>query len=90
MWVKSESNVNPVLQDTESSRVYNYDRRNVEQTERTAEDGSKETIFSYEEKKVLKSEWDNYLTLKELTAQQETTMSAVQDLIMASMASMEE
>ena len=35
MWIKSESNVSPVLQDTESSRVYNYDRRNVEQTEKT-------------------------------------------------------
>lgn len=85
MWIKSESNVSPVLQDTESSRVYNYDRRNVEQTERTMEDGSKETVFSYEENKVHKSEWENYLTLKELTAQQETTMSAVQDLIMSTL-----
>lgn len=85
MWIKSESNVSPVLQDTESSRVYNYDRRNVKQTERTMEDGSKETVFSYEENKVLKSEWENYLTLKELTAQQETTMSAVQDLIMSTL-----
>lgn len=85
MWVKSESNVNPVLQDTESSRVYNYDRRNVKQTERTAEDGSKETIFSYEENKVFKTDWDNYLALKSLQEQQETTMSAVQDLIMSTL-----
>lgn len=85
MWIKSESNVSPVLQDTESSRVYNYDRRNVEQTERTAEDGTKEVVFLYEENKVLKSEWENYITLKELTAQQETTMSAVQDLIMSTL-----
>lgn len=85
MWIKSESNVMPVSPDTESSRVYNYDRRNIKQTERTAEDGSKEVIFSYEENKVLKTEWENYLTLKELTAQQETTMSAVQDLIMSTL-----
>lgn len=85
MWIKSESKTRPLEMDTTSSKVYNYDRRNVKQTERTAEDGSKETIYSYEENKVLKTEWENYLTLKELTAQQETTMSAVQDLIMASL-----
>lgn len=85
MWIKSESNVMPVSQDTESSRVYNYDRRNVKKTERTVEDGSKEVIFSYEENKVLKTDWESYLKLKYLEEQQETTMSAVQDLIMSTL-----
>lgn len=85
MWINAESNVKPAEQDTTSSKVYNYDRRNIKQSEIENEDGTKVVIFSYEENKILKSDWDNYLVLKELKNQQETTMAAVQDLIMSTL-----
>ena len=85
MWIKSESKTRPLEKDTTSSKVYNYDRRNIEQSERELEDGTKVTVFSYEENKVFKTDWDNYLALKSLQEQQETTMSAVQDLIMSTL-----
>lgn len=85
MWINSESKTRPLEQDTTSSKVYNYDRRNIVQSERENEDGSKETIFSFEENKILKYDWENYLKLKSLEERQETTMSAVQDLIMSTL-----
>lgn len=85
MWIKAESNVKPAEQDTTSSKFYNYDRRNITQSEIENEDGTKVTIFFYEENKILKNDWENYLALKDLKNQQETTMSAVQDLIMSTL-----
>lgn len=85
MWINAESDTKPAEQDTMSSKVFNYDRRNIEQSERELEDGTKVIVFSYEENKVFKTDWDNYLALKSLQEQQETTMSAVQDLIMSTL-----
>ena len=82
MWYKSESNIKPDLTDTTSSSVYNYDRRNITEEEREGTDGSKHIVYVYEENKVEKEQWENYLTLKDLKEKQEISDQALQDVLL--------
>lgn len=82
MWYKTESNLKPEENDTLSSSVYNYDRRNITEEKRTDQDGQETTIYVYEECKIAKSEWQNYLELKELKEKQALSDSALQDALL--------
>lgn len=82
MWYKTESNVKPEETDTLSSSVYNYDRRNITEEKQTDQDGKETTIYVYEECKIAKAEWQNYLELKELKEKQALSDSALQDALL--------
>ena len=82
MWYKTESNVKPEATDTYSSNVYNYDRRNISEEKRTDQDDKETTIYVYEECKIAKAEWQNYLELKELKEKQALSDSALQDALL--------
>lgn len=55
-WYTTESTVRPETVDVTSSRVYNYVRRNIEETEVEGV-----TFYTYEEMKVKKDDWQMYL-----------------------------
>ena len=55
VWTKSRSMEQPKIQDTESSSVYNYVRKNIKELE----DGG----FEYYECKIKKDEWGLYQDL---------------------------
>ena len=55
----AESSIRPAAIDTESSKIYNYVRHNIEEEERE-ENGETVTIYTYEEEKVKKESWDLY------------------------------
>lgn len=59
MYVYAESSVRPEPVDMESSAVYNYVRRNIQEEERE-ENGETVTVFTYEEEKVRKENWELY------------------------------
>lgn len=82
MWKQTESNVRPMAVDVTSSKKYNYDFRNVTEEKRTGENDEEYTVYVYEENAVPKSDWDNYLALKELKAKQEASDQALQDMIL--------
>lgn len=74
-----KSNTKPEETDTTSSRVYNYYRSNIEQTEETDEmTKEKHVVYTYDEEKIRKEDWDQYLDLKASDA-------ALQELIMENM-----
>ena len=52
MWYRTEMTDKPELQDTTSSKVYNYDRRNIVEEKRTDEKGNVTTAYVFEERKV--------------------------------------
>ena len=64
-WYNSESMTEPLEIDTESSAVYNYVRRNIQEITETIE-GEEVTKYVYEECKILKESWGIY---QELTQQ---------------------
>lgn len=69
MWQKSESSVKPLEYDSESSFVYVYLRRNISENVVVDEMSGEENIFyEYEERKILKSEYDSYLEREQLRA----------------------
>ena len=82
MWYKAESNVKPELTDTTSSSVYNYDKKNITEEEREDQDGNKSTVYVYEENKVEKAQWENYLNLKTLEEKQEISDQALQEALL--------
>ena len=82
MWYKSESNIKPELTDTTSSSVYNYDRKNITEEEREDQDGGKHIVYTYDENKVEKAQWESYLMLKELEEKQAISDQALQDAIL--------
>ena len=59
MYVYAESSVRPEPVVMESSAVYNYVRRNIQEDERE-ENGETVTVFTYEEEKVRKENWELY------------------------------
>ena len=59
MYVYAESSVRPEPVVMESSAVYNYVRRNIQEEERE-ENGETVTVFTYEEEKVRKENWELY------------------------------
>lgn len=82
MWYRTEMTDKPELQDTTSSKVYNYDRRNIVEEQRTDQEGNVTTAYVFEERKVKKEDWDNYLEMKELKERQDVSDQALQDAIL--------
>lgn len=65
-YVKSQSSVKPELIDTTSSKTTVYIRQNIVEIEKTNEsDNTSTTFYEYEEAKLTKKEYDQYL--KELS-----------------------
>ena len=65
-YVKSQSSVKPELIDTTSSKTTVYIRQNIVEVEKTNEsDNTSTTFYEYEEAKLTKKEYDQYL--KELS-----------------------
>ena len=61
-YVKSQSSVKPDLVDTTSSKVVVYLRQNIVENKKTDEMSGKETVFyEYEEAKLTKAEYKEYL-----------------------------
>ena len=61
-YVKSQSSVKPDLIDTTSSKVVVYLRQNIVENIKTDEMSGKETVFyEYEEAKLTKAEYKEYL-----------------------------
>ena len=82
MWYRTEMTDKPELQDTTSSKVYNYDRRNIVEEKRTDEEGNVLTAYVFEERKVTKEDWERYLEMKELKERQDVSDQALQDAIL--------
>lgn len=74
-WYQTESTVRPETLDVTSSRVYNYVRRNIEETE--FEDV---TFYVYEEAKVKKDDWPMHLKQEQMTADIDYLMMITEDL----------
>ena len=65
-YVKSQSSVKPELIDTTSSKTTVYIRQNIVEVEKTNEnDNTSTTFYEYEEAKLTKQEYDQYV--KELS-----------------------
>ena len=61
-YIKSQSSVKPDLVDTTSSKTTVYIRQNVVENKKTDEMSGKETVFyEYEEAKLTKAEYKEYL-----------------------------
>ena len=61
-YVKSQSSVKPDLIDTTSSKAVVYLRQNIVENIKTSEMSGKETVFyEYEEAKLTKEEYQEYL-----------------------------
>ena len=61
-FIKSQSSVKPDLVDTTSSKVVVYLRQNIVENKKTDEMSGKETVFyEYEEAKLTKEEYKEYL-----------------------------
>ena len=61
-YIKSQSSVKPDLVDTTSSKVVVYLRKNIVENKKTDEMSGKETVFyEYEEAKLTKAEYKEYL-----------------------------
>ena len=61
-YIKSQSSVKPDLVDTTSSKVVVYLRQNIVENIKTDETSGKETVFyEYEEAKLTKEEYQEYL-----------------------------
>ena len=61
-YIKSQSSVKPNLVDTTSSKVVVYLRQNIVENIKTDEMSGKETVFyEYEEAKLTKAEYQEYL-----------------------------
>lgn len=67
-WYKSESATMPVEIDTESSKVYNYVRQNIEEVERENADGETVTMYEYDECRIPKESWGLFLETEQNTA----------------------
>ena len=62
-YVKSQSSVKPELIDTTSSKTTVYIRQNIVEVEKTNEsDNTSTTFYEYEEAKLTKQEYQEYLT----------------------------
>ena len=73
IYVKSQSSVKPDLVDTTSSRTTVYVRQNIVENKKIDEMSGEETVFyEYEEAKLTKEEYAEYLKELELTDTLET------------------
>ena len=67
-YIKSQSSVKPDLVDTTSSRTTVYVRQNIVENKKIDEMSGEETVFyDYEEAKLTKEEYQEYLKELELT-----------------------
>lgn len=82
-WRISGSNVRPQEIDTKSSKVVNYVRRNIEEVTTTDEEGNETVSYTYEERKVNKTEWDLYLKLVEVEKANEALETQITETQMA-------
>ena len=61
-YVKSQSSIKPELIDTTSSKTTVYLRKNIVEVEKTNEsDNTSTTFYEYEEAKLTKQEYQEYL-----------------------------
>ena len=61
-YVKSQSSIKPILVDTTSSKIVVYLRQNIVEKIKTDEMSGEETVFyEYEEAKLTKEEYQEYL-----------------------------
>ena len=66
-YIKSQSSVKPDLVDTTSSKVVVYLRQNIVENKKTDEMSGEETVFyEYEEAKLTKQEYQEYLKQLEI------------------------
>ena len=68
-WYTTQSTVRPETLDVTSSRVYNYLRRNIEETEVEGV-----VFYTYDEMKVKKDDWQMYLKQEQMTADFENAL----------------
>ena len=72
-YIKSQSSVKPDLVDTTSSKIVVYLRQNIVENKKIDEMSGEETVFyDYEEAKLTKEEYAEYLKELELTDTLET------------------
>jgi len=77
IWKKAESAERPVELDTTSSKTVNYVRKNITEVEREQPDGSKMTMYEYDELAVLKADWELFETVSDTA----TRISDAEDAI---------
>lgn len=65
MWSKAESLEKPSAVDETSSQIYTYVRRNIK-TESRENMGESYTVYVYEERKLTKSEYEDYKRLSDV------------------------
>ena len=73
---KSESAIKPELLDSTSSKKYVYIRQNIVEMQRTDDSGENYTYYEYEECKLTKEEYEQYLSEMGSTE----TLQSVEDL----------
>ena len=77
IYVKSQSSVKPDLVDTTSSKSTVYLRKNIVEVEKTNEsDNTSTTFYEYDEAKLTKEEYQEYLKELETT----NTLQIIEDL----------
>lgn len=77
IYVKSQSSVKPDLVDTTSSKSTVYLRKNIVEVEKTNEnDDTCDTFYEYDEAKLTKEEYQEYLKELETT----NTLQIIEDL----------
>ncbi len=76
-WKKTESAERPAELDTTSSKTVNYVRKNIAEAEREQPDGSKMTMYEYDELEVPKADW---LLFNELS-ESATRITDVEDAV---------
>lgn len=79
-WYVVRSTVRPEEVDTESSKIYNYARKNVVETKETSDQGEEITVFIYEETKIPKESWGMYEELLQAQADIEYLNMITEDL----------
>ena len=65
MWKKAASAEIPAELDTTSSKTVNYVRKNITEVEREQPDGSKMTMYEYDELAVKKEDWELFMAVSE-------------------------
>ena len=75
IWYRTESTVMPLKEDTTSSKIYNYVRRNI-----TEENVDGVTWYTYEECKIPKSQWELYKESEQQSSDIDDCMVALTEL----------
>lgn len=67
-WKTVQSTARPLDQDTTSSKIVNYVRRNIHMVQVEDMDGQERTVYEYDELTVNKGSWAMYLQLEQAQA----------------------